>query len=226
VIISESRAIGEMRRQQKNIGTSPLARRHPLVVGLTGGVGCGKTVIAREFARRGAVVISGDETGHDVVDQNPGLQKKLAEEFGRDILTKRGINRRKLARLAFATPEGRQHLNELVHPALVKELIKRIRAARRKRDVPMVVVDAALLVEWKMKAPIDLLIAIRASRRNRCRWLQRRGWMLAEIYDRMRAQLPFTARERVADNVLRNDGDLAALRRKAGRLWQKLLDAH
>ena len=128
MIISESRAIEEMRRQRKNIGPSPLARRRPLVVGLTGGVGCGKTVIAREFARRGAVVISGDETGHDVVDQNPGLRKKLAEEFGRDILTKRGINRRKLARRAFANADNRRLLNELVHPALISRTAHASRA--------------------------------------------------------------------------------------------------
>jgi dephospho-CoA kinase len=201
------------------------AKSRPLVVGLTGGVGCGKTVVAEEFARRGAVIISGDETGHDIVDHDRALQKQLAGEFGRDILQSRGIKRRLLARRAFADPEGRQRLNELVHPALIAELKTRIRTAQKRKSTPLIVVDAALIVEWKMKAPIDLLIAVWAARANRRRWLRRRGWSAAEIENRMRAQLPFAARQRAADVVLRNDGDLSALRRKAGRLWQKLTDA-
>jgi dephospho-CoA kinase len=215
---------GMSTRRRTDDGVS-LPRRRPLVVGLTGGVGCGKTVVAQEFAKRGAVVISGDEIGHDVVGRNPGLQRKLAAEFGRDILTRKKINRRRLARRAFATPEGWRRLNELVHPVLIRDLIKRVRAARQQPKTLMIVVDAALIVEWKMKDPIDLLVAVRASRADRRRWLRKRGWTPDEIEDRMKAQASFAARERVADVVLRNDGDVAALRRKAKRLWQKLLNA-
>lgn len=207
------------------IHTPHRVKFRPLVVGLTGGVGCGKTVVADEFARRGAVIISGDKIGHDVVDQDRSLQKRLAREFGRDILRPRGIKRRLLARRAFADPEGRQRLNELVHPALLAELRKRIRTAQKRKDLPLIVVDAALLVEWKLKVPIDLLIAVWASRANRRRWLHNRGWSAMEIDNRMRAQLPFAARKRAADVVLRNDGNLSVLRHKAGRLWQKLLNA-
>jgi len=203
-----------------------MTRRQPLVVGLTGGVGCGKTVVAKEFARRGAVVISGDEAGHYVVDTDKRLQKKLAQRFGEDILTKGGVNRRKLARRAFSSKEGKQQLNELVHPALVKELTRRVRAARRRRDIPMVVVDAALLVEWEMKVPVDILIAVWALRANRVRWLQKRGWTIDEIKGRMRAQLPFARKKALADYVLGNEGGLAALRQKAARLWQIILDDH
>jgi len=198
-------------------------RSRPLVVGLTGGVGCGKSVIASEFARRGAIVISGDEVGHDVVDEDAGLQRKLAEAFGADILGKAGVNRRRLAQRAFATAEGRKQLNELVHPALVAELKRQVREARRKEGVPVIVVDAALLAEWKRQVPVDILIAVWASRANRRRWLRRRGWSSGEIGDRMRSQLPFTAHRAVADIVVRNAGSLTDLRRKGGRLWQKLL---
>ena len=207
------------RKQGKKKG-----RRRPLVVGLTGGVGCGKSVVAEEFARRGAVVVSGDEAGHDVVDRDVNLQEKLARRFGENILTDKGIDRRKLARRAFAFEEGRQRLNELVHPALVKELTRRVRAAGKRRDIPMVVVDAALLVEWEMKVPVDTLVAVWASRADRLRWLEERGWPADEIKGRMRAQLPFAAKKALADYVLRNDGELTALRRKAARLWQKILD--
>jgi len=199
--------------------------RRPLVVGLTGGVGCGKTIIAEEFARRGAVIISGDETGHDVVDTNRLLQEKLAGVFGRDILTHSGVNRRLLAQRAFADADGRRLLNDLVHPVLIKELKKRIRTVSRQPNVPLIVVDAALIVEWNLKAPIELIIAVWASRRKRSRWLRRRGWSFAEIENRMRAQLPFAARRRVADYVLLNNGNLDDLRRKAARLWQKLTNA-
>ena len=198
--------------------------QEPLVVGLTGGVGCGKTVVAQEFARHGAFIIFGDRAGHEVVDLNAGLQKALARQFGNDILQAGKINRRKLAGRAFRSAEGRQRLNDLVHPALIKELTRRVRAARKRHIEPLIVVDAALLVEWEMKVPVDLLIAVWAPRAKRLRWLRKRGWTTAEIKDRMRSQLPFARRKVIADFVIRNDGDLATLRRKAARLWQRLLD--
>ncbi len=211
----------KVKRKPKSV-----TQRRPLVVGLTGGVGCGKTVVAKEFARYGAAIISGDEAGHDVVDKDTRLQRKLARCFGDDILTKRGINRRKLARRAFSSEKSRRQLNELVHPVLVKELTRRVQVAGRRPDVRMVVVDAALLVEWKMAVPVDILIAVWASRANRVRWLQKRGWTIDEIRGRMRAQLAFVRKKALADYVLANDGGLAALRRKAGRLWQIILDDH
>jgi len=200
--------------------------KRPLVVGLTGGVGCGKTVIAAEFARRGAVIISGDQVGHEVVDRDARLQRQLARWFGAAILGKRGLHRRKLAQRAFATPENQKRLNDVVHPALIAELKRRVRAARRGPNVPLVVVDAALLVEWKRKVPVDVLVAVWASRANRRRWLRQRGWSAAEIGLRMRSQLPFSARRAVADVVIRNDRDVEALRRKVARLWQKLQESH
>jgi len=201
-------------------------RNRPLVIGLTGGVGCGKTAVAEVFALNGALIISGDETGHDVVDRNKSLQRKLAQRFGEDILVADGINRRKLASRAFADPEGTRQLNELVHPALVRELTRRVSAARGKSRLPAVVVDAALLVEWEMKVPVDILVVVWASRANRRRWLKKRGWADREITDRMQAQLPYASVAAAADFILRNDGDLGNLRRKAERLWQKLFDHH
>jgi len=183
-------------------------RNRPLVIGLTGGVGCGKTAVAEVFALNGALIISGDETGHDVVDRNKSLQRKLAQRFGEDILVADGINRRKLASRAFADPEGTRQLNELVHPALVRELTRRVSAARGKSRLPAVVVDAALLVEWEMKVPVDILVVVWASRAN------------------LQAQLPYASVAAAADFILRNDGDLGNLRRKAERLWQKLFDHH
>jgi len=196
------------------------------VIGLTGGVGCGKTAVAEVFASNGALIISGDETGHDVVDRDKSLKRKLARRFGEDILISGGIDRRKLASRAFADPGGTRQLNELVHPALVRELTRRVSAARGNSRLPAVVVDAALLVEWGMKVPVNILVAVWASRANRRRWMKKRGWNDRDITNRMRAQLPFVSLAAVADFILRNDGDMASLGRKAQRLWQKLFDPH
>ncbi len=197
----------------------------PPVLGLTGGVGCGKTIIADELESLDAVIISGDKVGHDVVADEAQVQKALVDAFGSGIRTKQGISRKKLARRAFATPEGRQQLNAIVHPALIRELNRRVRREKARRKAPLIVVDAALLVEWNGKVPVDFLVAVWASGENRRRWLRKRGWSDEEITDRMRAQLPFAARRRVADRVIRNDGDLDTLRRKAHRLWQNLTNA-
>ncbi len=209
----------------KNLQKGPGVRgKSPILVGLTGGVGSGKSVIAAEFEKRGATVISGDEIGHYVVDRNHSLQEALARVFGEDIFEDNKINRQMLARRAFASSEGRAQLNQLVHPVLIKELNRQIAVALKSSGVPLIVVDAALLVEWGKQVPVDIMVAVRASRARRFKWLRKRGWSKSEIRDRMKAQLPFSARAALADYVVRNDGDLAALQRKAVRLWQKLLD--
>ena len=196
----------------------------PIIVGLTGGVGSGKSVIAAEFASRGALVISGDEVGHDVVKKNKSLQRRLAQAFGADILANGTIDRRLLASRAFASRKANSRLNEMVHPVLIKELNRRISRALGQPEIQIIVVDAALLVEWGMQVPVDFLVAVQASRARRTKWLRKRGWSKQEILDRMSAQLPFSARAALADHVIRNDGGLEALRRKAGRVWQNLLD--
>ncbi len=197
----------------------------PLVLGLTGGVGCGKTIIAEELQSLGAVIISGDEVGHDVVADDATVQNALVDAFGPGIQTRQGISRRKLARRAFASPHGWHTLNSIVHPALVQELNRRVRGEKQRSRTPLIVVDAALLVEWGDRVPLDYLVAVWASQENRRRWLRERGWSDDEITDRMRAQLPFVVRQRAADRVIRNDGDVDSLRRKARRLWQNLTNA-
>jgi dephospho-CoA kinase len=192
-----------------------------IVVGLAGQIACGKTEVARLFAEQGAAVISGDRLGREVVEANPLVRRRLAAEFGRAILTSNGrLRRRQLARLAFADPEKRAKLNQIVHPYLLRELRRRL---RQQRGGEMLVVDAALIPEWDLQRELDVLIVVESTRKRQLARLQLRGLSRRESLDIIRRQVPKRQQRRLADVVLVNNGTLAELRRKALRVYKNLL---
>jgi len=193
------------------------------VIGIIGPIGAGKSAVAQLFASftAGAVVISGDAVGHDVVERSVSLRRRLARAFGRDILSDTGIDRALLARRAFATKEANRTLNALVHPPLLRELRRRIRTARVRRGVPVVIVDAALLVEWGRDAVTwDRLIGVWAPERERLSRLAHRGWTAAEVRRRTRCQIPWREKRKHCDGIVNNTGSRAQLRRQAKLCWQ------
>jgi dephospho-CoA kinase len=131
------------------------------VVGVTGSIGSGKSTVARFFGTWGGAVISGDQVGHEVVDRSRSLRARLAKTFGNDILVSGRVNRRLLAERAFASPAKVRVLNKLVHPQLIRELNRQVRATRKRTGVRAVVIDAALLVEWGLgKIHWDILVGV------------------------------------------------------------------
>ena len=94
-----------------------------VVIGIAGGIATGKTEVAKLFANRGAIIISGDELGREVVEESPEVLKELGEAFSEEILDENGrLNRRKLAELAFRDPVSKKKLNDIIHPHLLRRL--------------------------------------------------------------------------------------------------------
>lgn len=205
---------------------SPAKRPVLPVIGITGAVGTGKSAVAALFRRWGGVVVSGDAVGKDVVNRSAGLRRQLARAFGDDILGRRGIKRALLARRAFANAEATARLNEIVHPYLLKELNARIRKARRSVGHGAVVIDAALLAEWgPSRVHWDCLVGVWAPMALRRQRLRRRGWTDEEITRRARRQMSWTRRLAMTDYVVKNDGDLTQLERRARLCWEKILSS-
>lgn len=196
------------------------------IIGLAGGIASGKTEVAKVFKKKGALVISGDELGREAVESNPRVLRRLVKTFGTIIIDKQGkLNRRRLAELAFSSRKNRLLLNHIVHPPLLRLLKQRVNKLRSTGFQGVLVIDAALLIQWGVPVRVDRLIVVYAPQKIRIKRLQAQGFSHREIQNRIMAQLPFAVERKFADLVLRNTGSLPQLRAQAKRIWNRLYRA-
>jgi dephospho-CoA kinase len=192
-----------------------------LLVGLTGGIGSGKSTVAAMLDRRGALVIDADELARRAVDPGTPGYTQVAEAFGDRVLTETGeIDRERLARLVFSDPEDRRRLESIVHPEVARlfaELVGRYRDTDR-----IVVYVVPLLVERALQSGFDVVVAIAASPEARVKRLVGRGMTPEDAGARMSAQLSDEERARAADVVIHNEGSLEELERAVDDLWVTL----
>jgi dephospho-CoA kinase len=193
-----------------------------LKVGLTGGIGSGKSEVGRMLAARGAVVIDADRIAREVVASGtPGLAA-VVEAFGSSMLTEEGeLDRPRMAALVFSDEAARQRLNAIVHP-LVAARAAELEAALPPH--PVVVYDVPLLVENSLESRYDVVVVVEAPLSVRLDRLTRLRRMDVEAAQaRIASQASDEERRRVADIVIDNGGPLSALREAVGALWQDLV---
>lgn len=197
-----------------------------LLVGLTGGIGAGKSTVAGLLAERGAVILDADQVARDVVEPDQPAFTALVEEFGPEIVGPDGrLDRAELAAKAFATPEGKAALDAITHPAIHAEF------GRRMVEAPpdaIVVLDVPLLVESKTAAErgYEVVIVVEAPESVRLDRLEGRGLTREDAAARMRAQATDEERRAVATHVLDNGSDPAALVTQVDALWTDLQARH
>jgi dephospho-CoA kinase len=192
-----------------------------LTVGLTGGIGSGKSAVARLLAERGAVVVDADRLAREALGPGmPGLAA-VVEEFGPGVLHPDGtLDRPALGRLVFADAARRAALEAIVHPYVGRRSAE-LRAAAPPDAV--VVHDVPLLVENHLESGFDLVVVVEAGEDVRlARLADSRGMPAEEARSRMAAQASDDQRRAVADVLLANDGDLDDLARQVGTLWERL----
>lgn len=196
-----------------------------MIIGITGGIASGKTEVAKVFQKKGATVISGDEIGKEVVEKNPAVLKKLVKNFGKEILNSNGkLNRKKLGEIAFANEMNKQKLNKIVHPELLRELKRRITKFRKTRNPrKILIVDAALIVEWKLYKNLDKLILVTSTKQKRLARLKHLGLSKKIAQDRIERQVTDSKRRRYTDFVITNNSSLKQLKIKAQALWHKFV---
>lgn len=190
------------------------------VVGLTGGIGAGKSTVAARLAERGAEVIDVDAVGKQVIEVGGRAHGALLAEFGAAVLGDDGrLDRAALASQVFGDPERLAALTAISHPAINAELAELVGAS----DAQVVVLDMAILVESNLGEGLyDTVVVVEAPVDVRLARLAERGMAEDDARARMANQATDEERRAVADHVLVNDGDLIALRSTVDHLWRAL----
>lgn len=190
-----------------------------ILIGLTGGIGSGKSTVSSLLASHGAVIIDADAITRQLQQPGQPLLRELADRFGQDILTPEGeLNRPALAAVAFGDPEALKDLNKIVHPAVAKEMDRQMNEVRDTDKV--VVLDIPLLAENPRKGlcgvivvdvPVDLAVH---------RLVTFRSMSEADARVRIEKQASREKRLEIADQVIDNSGDLETLAQRVNEVWQ------
>lgn len=195
-----------------------------ILVGLTGGIGSGKSTVARLLEARGAVIVDADQVAREVVEPGRPAFDRLVERFGPEVVGPDGrLDRPRLAELAFATAEGTAALNEITHPAVGEEFLRRMAAAPPDG---IVVCDVPLLVESETARSrgYEFVIVVEAPRALRLERLEGRGVPRPDAEARMAKQASDEERRAIATWVVDNAGDLAHLEAQVDAIWAALTD--
>ncbi|MCU1449036.1 MAG: dephospho-CoA kinase [Acidimicrobiales bacterium] len=192
-----------------------------LLVGLTGGIGSGKSTVAAMLTERGATVVDADQVAREVVEPGMPALAQLVEEFGPGILTPDGrLDRPKLAQVAFVSDDRRKALEAITHPAINTEMMRRISEAPPDA---IVVMDVPLLVEAKLRT-YECVIVVEAPVDLRLDRLEARGVGRDDALARMKLQATDEERRAVADHLVDNSADLAHLGAQVDAVWADLED--
>ena len=197
-----------------------------LLVGLTGGIGAGKSTVAELLTRKGAVLVDADEVARVVVEPDQPAFAALVERFGPEVVGPDGrLDRAAVAKLAFADEQSHQDLEGITHPAINTEFTRRVLEAPPDA---IVILDVPLLTESQQarERPYEAVIVVEAPPEVRLARLEERGVPRADAERRMAAQASDEERRAIATYVVDNAGDLAALQRQVDDLWADLERRH
>jgi dephospho-CoA kinase len=196
---------------------------HGPIVGLTGGIGSGKSTVAAMLAELGAVVIDADKVGHDVYRPGTDGFRRVVEAFGPEVVAADGtIDRGRLGARVFADRAELARLNALVHPLIGDEIRRRMQAAATAHPGRAIVVEAAIMMEAGWRFFDRIWVVVVRPETAIARVTASRGLSAAEVERRIAAQLSNAERERLADLVIHNDGTLAELRAQVEAAWRGL----
>ena len=189
-------------------------------VGLTGGIGAGKSTVADLFSQKGAVVIRSDELARQVIEpQTPGFQQVI-DRFGKDFVNSEGyIDRAKLAQIVFQDDAALKDLENIIHP-LIRSKTNQIIDQHTSETI--IVNEIPLLLEKKMESLFDFLVIVISSEKNRLERLAQRGLTTEQATARMAKQVSDDERKAAADFLIVNDGNLDQLEADVEKIWQTL----
>ena len=191
-----------------------------LVVGLTGGIGSGKSTVAELFARLGALVVDADQLARMAIERGTDGFAEVLLRFGDDIILNGDIDRKKLAEIVFSDENARKELEAIIHPR-VQALFAEAAADLSHEDI--LIYEIPLLVETGAAEKFDFIITVEAEIELRKERLLKKGLYISQIEKRIASQATETARAAVADAIIRNDGDEDSLLRQVENLWESVL---
>ena len=191
------------------------------VIGLTGGIGSGKSTVSRFLAELGAVIIDADKIGHEAFKPCTEAWREVMAAFGRQILAPDGqIDRKKLGEIVFNNPESLARLNRIMHP-LIYDMVKAQLEEYRRRGIAVVVLEAPLLIEAGWADSVDEVWVTIASEATVLGRLQKSGLSKPKALARICSQLPSQERIKHADVTIDTDCSLDELRARVGELYTR-----
>jgi len=193
------------------------------IVGLTGGLGTGKSTVTGFFQELGAYIIDWDELARDAIRPHSKAWKEIVGRFGKGILNDDlTVNRQKLADVVFSDREKLAKLNQIAHPEVFKE-DERITSEIKNLDPDALIIkDIPLLFEVASHIPVDKVVVVSASEQTRLRRLREKGISREDARNRMRFQLPLEQKVVSADLVINNDGSLEETRKQVEKIYSLL----
>lgn len=195
-----------------------------VVIGVTGGVGTGKSTVAGMFRRLGAVVLDADALAHQAMEPKRPAWRRIVKAFGKTVLNEdETVDRRRLAAVVFRDERKRRALERIIHPQVLRAIRRELHRLRRSGNARAVVLDVPLLLEAGAQGLVDALVVVTAPpgiQRGRLRATY--GWRDEEITARMKAQWDLSAKAALADYVVDNAGGVGATRTQVKRIWSQL----
>ena len=191
-----------------------------MYLGLSGGIGSGKSTVAKILTELGAVVIDADVIAREVLEPGQIGYENTILTFGESVLSESGsIDRKKLAELVFQNPDQLAKLEAIIHPAVI-DRVAQIRESLP--DTSIVVYDTPLMFEKQLQGQFDKVLIVSADIELRRSRLLERGLELNDINARMANQATDAQRESIADFVIQNNGSLAQLQEQVAKVWQQI----
>ena len=193
------------------------------VIGLTGGIGSGKSTVTLFLAELGAVIIDTDKLGHETFQPGSEVWQQVANEFGKQIISTDGtIDRKKLGEMVFARPEARARLEEIVHPAIYNIVKLRLKEYE-KQKTKLAVLEVPLLVEAGWESLVDEVWVTTAPQATILkRMKQNKGMAEEETLARIQSQLSSEERVKHADIIIDTNCTLDELKARVKEQWQRL----
>lgn len=196
-----------------------------LKIGLTGGIGSGKTVVAHMLQERGIPIINADRVAKEMMQNDPAIRNELVQAFGSEIYTPDGnLNRSKMAALIFSDPDARERVNAIVHPRVLQFQENEMQRLE-KQGTPIAGVEAALIYEVGSEYQFDVMVVVAAAQTTVVERLSKRDAMTkSEIQNRMAAQMPIEEKMARADYVIENDSTMNELKHQVDLFieWLKM----
>jgi len=195
-----------------------------VIVGLTGGIGSGKSSIAKMFKDEGAYVIDFDYLARVVVEPDKPAWKDIIDYFGPEILSPdKTLNRSKLAEIVFSDTKSRKALEGFTHPRIFKERDTLIKAIKKKDPNAVVIIDVPLLFELSLSGKFDKVILVYVSRDVQIKRVIKRGVLTKEkVERRLKAQIPIEEKKLLSDYIINNEGSLKDTRDQVRKVVHEL----
>ena len=193
-------------------------------IGLTGGIGSGKSTVSKTLAALGASIIDADTVGHEIYLPGKAAWKQVTATFGQEILAEdQTVDRKKLGAIVFRSEDALARLNAIVHPIMFEEIRQRIRVKRAEGFAPPIVVEAAILIEANWLPLADTVWVVETAKAAAiARVAEQRGMSAQDAEARIANQLSNEERRKHATVVIHNNGSLQDLKQQIQRAWDQL----